>query len=72
MRVRTLKHPKQNKGIQCVKKPFKQLPPVRTGIASILNVKEPAVRLRDIGNNGKLKMNFNNGMIFPDDIKEQI
>ena len=44
---------------------FKELPPMRTGLASVFNVQELRVRLKEIKNNSKMSINFNNKMIMP-------
>ena len=53
-------------------KPLKELPPKRQGIASILNVQEPAVRLKSIANDSSMRTHFNNKMIFPPNIKDVV
>ena len=45
--------------------PLIEPPPMRTGIASILNVQGLRVRLRDIKSNSKMNIKFNNRVIMP-------
>ena len=51
---------------------LKELPPKRSGIASIFNVHEPRVRLKGITNSSKMRINFNNNMVLPPNFKEII
>ena len=51
---------------------LKELPPKRSGIASIFNVHEPRVRLKGITNSSKMRINFNNNMVLPPNFKEVI
>ena len=45
--------------------PLVEPPPMRTGIASVLNVQGLRVRLKDIRSNSKMNIKFNNRVILP-------
>ena len=49
---------------------YKELPPMRTGIASVFNVQELRVRLKEIKNNSKMSINFNNRMFIPTNFQQ--
>ena len=52
--------------------PFKSLPPKRGGLASFFNVKEPSPKFKNVANNGKIGMAFNNPMLLPDNFLDLV
>ena len=56
-----------------VKIEFKALPEIKEGfIGAILNVNKPAPKMKDIRNDGKMRIGFNNKMIFPSNFAETV
>ena len=50
--------------------PFRPIPPVSTGLMSVFNVQEPAPKIKNVRNDGKMGIAFNNRMVLPDDFLE--
>ena len=51
-------------------KPFRPIPPVSTGLMSVFNVHKPAPKIKNVRNDGKMGIAFNNRMVLPDDFLE--
>ena len=51
---------------------MKELPPKRAGVLSIFNVNEPVPKMKEIRNDGKMGIAFNNKFIFPDNFLQII
>ena len=49
---------------------MKELPPKRTGVLSVFNVNEPNPKMKELRNDGKMGIVFNNKMYFPDNFLE--
>ena len=45
---------------------------MRTGLASVFNVQKPTVRIKNVSNDSKMNLNFNNKMLLPEDFKEKV
>ena len=45
---------------------------MRTGLGSVFNVQKPTVRVKDISNDSKMNLNFNNKMLLPEDFTEKV
>ena len=53
-------------------KAVKELPPKRSGVLSVFNVNEPTPKMKEIRNDGKMGIVFNNKITFPDNFLEII
>ena len=45
---------------------------MRTGLASVFNVQKPTVRVKNVSNDSKMDLNFNNKMLLPENFKEKV
>ena len=54
-------------------KPFKEIPPKSDNLlGSFFNVNEPTPKMKEIRNDGKMGISFNNKMLLPDDFLETV